>query len=192
MKNPTGPTAVREDLDFVWTVYQRHKGIIYKTAFVNKTAGMEIDEIVNESILILARNADRLRQLEERPQAVYVAEVVRSVVLMMARKERRYSYRWGEGLEGHEDASAGPGAEEDYIERESRALRSELLRRAMDELSEDDRALLTLKYMKNVSDRELAALFGLRPGTLRMRLTRARRRVRDIMRRKEAADDGAQ
>ena len=191
MKKPADPPASREDLDFVWSVWQRHRGIIYKTALAHRSEGLEPDEIVNESILILAKNADRLRQLEERPLAVYVAEVVRSAALMLARRERRYGYRWGEGLDGHEDASSGPGAEEAYIERESHQLRSVLLREAMDELSEEDRALLTLKYIKNTGDRQIAELLGLRPGTLRMRLTRARRRARDIIRRREAELDAA-
>lgn len=191
MKNSNGPPISQEDLAFVWSVYRRHKGIIYRTAYASMAEGMEPDEIVNESILVLARYAGRLRRLDEKPLAVYIAGVVRTVALSMARSDRRYAHRVGEGLQAYEDTAAGPGAEEAYIERETRAMRAVWLREALDELSEDDRALLTLKYLKNVGDREMAELLGLRPGTLRMRLTRARRRAKDIIRRKEEESDAS-
>ena len=52
-------------------------------------------------------------------------------------------------------------------------------------LAEPQRTLLTLVYMEGLSHREAAAVLGIRPGAVRMRLTRARRALRAQLERSE-------
>lgn len=188
MGRKTGRPVTQEDMDFVWTVYQKHRGIIYKTAYESRATQTDVDEIVNESILILAENAGRLRALAERPLAVYVAAVVRSAALMMARSARREESRCG-ALPEERGGAIGADIEEDFIEREARVQRLAFLEEALGELSPEDCEALTMKYIKGLSDGEIAERLDLRPGTLRVRLTRARRRAREIIERKEAEAD---
>ena len=50
--------------------------------------------------------------------------------------------------------------------------------RALNQLSDDDRELLTLTAWEGLSPAQIAAVIGVEPGTVRVRLHRARRRLR--------------
>ncbi|HTM22746.1 MAG TPA: sigma-70 family RNA polymerase sigma factor, partial [Kofleriaceae bacterium] len=52
---------------------------------------------------------------------------------------------------------------------------------ALAALAEGDRALIVLRFRHGLDYAELAAAFGLREGTVRMRLSRALRRMRDAL-----------
>ena len=60
------------------------------------------------------------------------------------------------------------------------------MRQALEELSDDDRALLLGKYASGRSDEELARMLGVRPDSIRKKLHRARQRAQRIILRKEA------
>jgi RNA polymerase sigma-70 factor (ECF subfamily) len=62
------------------------------------------------------------------------------------------------------------------------------LEAALAELAEGDRALVVLRYKNGLEYAELASAFGLREGTVRMRLSRALARMRAVL---EAAERGA-
>ena len=57
----------------------------------------------------------------------------------------------------------------------------EMLVRVLESLSEEDRILLEGKYILEQSDRDLAALLGCKPSSIRMKLTRARRRALNLI-----------
>jgi RNA polymerase sigma factor (sigma-70 family) len=63
---------------------------------------------------------------------------------------------------------------------ESRA-QTRRVREALDELSADDRELVTLIAWEGLTPTEAAAALGLTPGTARVRLHRARTRLREIL-----------
>ena len=51
----------------------------------------------------------------------------------------------------------------------------------MEKLSEDDQELLWGKYYFELSDAELADLFGCKPASIRMKLSRAKRRAMGVL-----------
>ncbi len=55
-----------------------------------------------------------------------------------------------------------------------------LLRRAMEDLSDEQRAILRLFYMEDRSVGEIAEIVGLPPGTVKSRLFYTRRRLREL------------
>lgn len=55
-----------------------------------------------------------------------------------------------------------------------------LLRRAMEDLSDEQRAILRLFYVEDRSVGEIAEIVGLRPGTVKSRLFYTRRRLREL------------
>lgn len=59
---------------------------------------------------------------------------------------------------------------------------SDLVRAALDALPAPDREALLLTYVEGLTSPEVASLTGERPGTVRVRLHRARRRMRELMR----------
>jgi RNA polymerase sigma-70 factor (ECF subfamily) len=86
---------------------------------------------------------------------------------------------WGGALDesaGDPDAHADQGAfgSEWFADRS-------LVLRALDALAEGDRALIVLRFKNGLDYDELATAFGLREGTVRMRVSRALARMREVL-----------
>jgi RNA polymerase sigma-70 factor (ECF subfamily) len=76
-----------------------------------------------------------------------------------------------------EDIESAPASD-----RAAAAERSADLTRAMSHLEPRDRAMLWLAYAEGASHDEIASVLGLRPGSLKTMLFRARRRLADLLR----------
>ena len=174
-QNREAPTA--EDMLLVPSIYEKHKGVFYRLALAR--AGDAADDAVSEALLRLFRNAGTLRGLHERQIVDYVAETVLSAASDLERRQRAEQRRLIL-LDPEEAELSGQqvsGPEEGVLETEERACRLRLLREALAELCETDRLLLVGKYLNGESDAQLAERIGVRPGSVRMKLTRARRRA---------------
>ena len=169
------------DVAFVFALFERHKGVMYKTALDLEVPHGLKDDVVHDALLRLVNYAEELRGMGERSRVAYMSSAVRSVVFNMnarGRTERRHR-----GELSAEPESGSP--EDEYIEREAHRLRLELMWQALDELSERDRTLLIERYIGGKTEQELAFSLRLTPAAVRKQLTRARRRARRIILRKE-------
>lgn len=187
MRLPMQPRQT--DMEFVAGVYERHKGVMYKTALECLSDSTEKDAVVHDAVVRLASHADTLRRLNEKALAVYVASTVRSVALNHERRqqtERRHIV--DADFSDLDDLSAGPSYEDLYVEAEAGRDRLHYLREALSEIDETDRELLVGKYLAGESDEDLARRLGVKPESVRMKLTRARRRVRRIIEEKEGGN----
>ena len=81
-----------------------------------------------------------------------------------------------EGLE-LEVADSAPTPEERLLHRET----GEAVRRAMDQLEESFRLVLTLRVVEGLSYEEIGRILGLSDGTVKSRLARARIKLRKIL-----------
>jgi RNA polymerase sigma-70 factor (ECF subfamily) len=59
--------------------------------------------------------------------------------------------------------------------------RRKLLGQILQQMEADDRAVLTLHYLQELSLKEVAEIIGLRPETVKVRLYRARKRMKALM-----------
>ncbi len=176
------------DTELILELYGSHKGIMYKTALDSVQNPDDLEEVIQDAILRMIRNQERLREMEQKARAVYIARTVYSAAMDHGRRIARDRDR----LIGLKDSLhvIGEGSpEDDYLERESLALRLRYLREALRELPETDCELLIGKYINGESDEALAERLGIRPTAMRMRLSRARQRARKIIERKESADE---
>lgn len=126
-------------------------------------------------------SAHRYRPSAGTPRA-WLYGIARFVVAADARRrgaERRREERWrGSALLDADDAAR-------IDARIDAAARSRELYAAMDKLPEGERAVLELVALDDLSVAEAAAAAGVRPATARVRLFRARRKLRADL---EAAD----
>lgn len=63
--------------------------------------------------------------------------------------------------------------------------RSRHLARAMEQIAEEDKAILMMKYQQDLSIKELTERFNISDSAVKMRLARARQRVKEIIRQSE-------
>ncbi len=182
----SGAAGNGSDREFMLGLYQEYRGLMFSTAEKFISDPDEREDVVQDSLERLLRHADALRWKERPVQAAYVVQTVRNTAINHLRRrdlERRHMSFAGED-DGLPEPDA-PTLEELMDIRERGAHMREILA----ELSETDRLLLTGKYILGYGDAELAAELGVKTDSIRMMLTRARRRVISAIRKREAEEN---
>jgi RNA polymerase sigma-70 factor (ECF subfamily) len=110
--------------------------------------------------------------------AAWIHRVAYRVVLDHARTRRRW---WRFFRREPEEPPASPEPGGDPGEREQRQRRARRLDAAIAALSPEDRALVHLHYFENQSLAEIAVVLGTSRDALKMRLSRARARLRELL-----------
>jgi len=165
-----------DDRKFIDDLYGSFKWLMFKTARRYVSTLPDQEDIVHDAIERLIRRADTLR---ERPRCVlprYVVYTVRSAAVDLLRRRKRWEARvvpLDEDMSVWTMASGNEPLDAVLIAEELRARLWEIWPR----LPEEDQLLLEGKYVWELSDRELAEDVGCKPDSIRMKLTRARRRA---------------
>lgn len=150
---------------------QRHGGLMLELA--RRRAGPAAEDLVQQTLLWMAERQKDWAGLEEARLAAYLAAALGGQWAEM-RRQRRKELSWlAPPPEGRELADPGPSLEEAALRR----LDYQALARVWPRLPEEDRLALEAKYILQLDDREIARRLGVKPASVRMRLTRARRRA---------------
>lgn len=171
-----------DDREFMTQFYLEYERLMYATARKNLSDPESVKDIVQESVLKLIHKVSFLRQQEECIRASYVVSTVRNTTISHLRKQGRTADRW-DSLEDEQVVMPGPTLDDHLLQTE----RLERLAEVWSLLPEDDQLLLEGKYILDQQDAELAELLGCKPSSIRMKLTRARRRALQLMN-EEAGD----
>ncbi len=132
-------------------------------------------ELVQHTLAWLAERQKDWAGLEEAPLAAYLAAAVAqqaAVLRQQARAEQSWLVWPTEQL-----AHPGPSVEEQAILGQQKRALAKIWPR----LPEEDRLVLEAKYILQLDDRQISRRLGIQPASVRMRLTRARRRARKEM-----------
>ena len=137
------------------------------------------EDVAQETFLRVWKNASRYNSVLSAP-ATWILTIARNAALTTL-ESRAHRREVGEDF-APEDAATDPAADEVLIAAERR-LR---LRRALQGVSPKDRALLAASYFDELSLADIAEIEGCTPGAAKLRLHRARARLREIL---EADDE---
>lgn len=141
----------------------------------------EATEVAQETFLRAYQNLERFD--EGRPFDLWVLTIARNLCLDILRRRQKVQT---EDVEPHAPtlASHEPTSEEKAMEKQQR----QSLEEAMATLSADDREVLALYYVQKRTTKEIGVIMGVAPGTIMVRLFRAREKLRNRM---TAAEKGA-
>ena len=157
-------------------LYQRYARLMFFTARRYIDDPHTREEVVQDALMALIPHVPRLRAMGQREQAAYIWAAVRSRAVSCLRAIKRAQERFV-SLDAPETARLAadtPSLDEWVLRGEI----GERLRQLWDRLPPEDQLLLEGRYILGCSDRELAAQLGCKPDSVRMKLTRARRRAR--------------
>jgi RNA polymerase sigma-70 factor (ECF subfamily) len=150
---------------------ERYEQIAQRVAYVI-CGPADARDVVQEAFIKAWRGLDRFR--EEAPFRPWVLRIVANE----ARNARRASGRRGRlALRASDDrlsAGAAPSVEEAVIGGERRRR----LLEAVESLPDNDRDVISCRFLAGLSEAETAAALGCRPGTVKSRLSRALVRLR--------------
>lgn len=159
----------------------RHYQLLYRTAYRFTRSVADAEDLVQEVCVRAFPRLDELERLDQ-PQS-WLLLVLRRVFIDQL---RRFDRNHVDSIEVHDAAgfaADGPGPAE---ETES-ALWTRRLDRAWSRLDEDQRSLLALHDVEGYTLAELMEMTGLKEGTLKSRLHRARARLGKLLEREENA-----
>ena len=145
----------------------------------------QLEEVVQESLRKLIEKADRLQSFPRSILAGYIVATVRNTALTYRKRQVKHSY-----VISLEDINLDTPDDQESMD-ESLIRQEELasLQTIWSQLSRDDQLLLEGKYLLEYSDPELAQLLGCRSASVRMKLTRARRRAQNLLKKEGILDE---
>ena len=149
--------------------------------FTRRAADTDVDEIVAEVFLALLRR-DRILLHRYNPEyrlSTYLGVISRTEVLRFLRRGRRKPGDLEEA-ERIEDKSTNRGPS-GTLEEQERQEAIQTLRAALQQLSERDRLLLTLRYLDGLDYRAIGEALGVNPESVGQFLHRAKRRLAKLV-----------
>ena len=176
----------QKEREFMEELYRKYERLMYATVRRYISDSMEQEEIVQESLKKLIEKRRVLCNLDCAAQAGYIVVAIRNTSFSYLRKRNRERSKII-SLEtlNEEGMRHIILAEEEQLFYEEEI---EKLKEGLKHLGPEDRALLEGKYLLKYGDKELARDFGCQPNSIRMKLTRARRKLMVIMKRSKKDD----
>lgn len=159
--------------DFMTRLYFEYERLMFYIAGQYTPDVFLREEIVQTALLQLLQKQDMLYELTPAARAVYLTTTVRHTAMNRIKKERREQAHQISLEDAHEEVWQMQEISCDLylVQMEDR----HALLRALDALSEEDRFLLAGKYILRLDDPALAQQLACKPGSIRMKLTRARK-----------------
>lgn len=171
---------IDNDQKFIEAVYAEKGGLIYYHMIKEGIAVSEQEDIIQEVMLRLVRNVGVLKGLAEPQLVCYIVATVRTVIIdrgrSMVEKEIPMENENIEQMKMDDILY-----EHDSLNNDSK-WDVEKLRNM---LPERDWLLLEGKYLMGYSQEELAKRYGCAPDSVRMLLTRVRKKAREILKGEE-------
>ena len=168
-----------DDQAFMLSVYERYSRLMFNTAWKYVTNDTVVEDLIQESISKLIPKVRTLRTLNRCTLTAYIVYTIRNTSInYLRRQEIEKQYKATENFDDIEnDMSSEVFTPEEIL------LTSEHMAefcRVWKLLTNEDQLLLSGKYFLDLSDSDLAKQIGCKPNSIRMKLTRARRRAFDV------------
>lgn len=139
---------------------------LLRTAVFLGASPHEAEDLAQATLLLCYRKWDRVRAADDRDGYVY------RMLLNVLRSDRRsawWRHRSGQGVDASATASVADATEATAI--------ADAVHRAMLGLSREQREVVVLRYFVQLSEAQTAAVLGIRPGTVKSRLSRSLARL---------------
>ena len=158
------------DSVFVAELYERHAGLMFKTAYGFGLRKEAAEDVVSTAMLRLMRHADTLSSLSPPRLKAYIVTAVRRTAVERVSREALRRRKEREAALDKEDASGADG----WLKREE--LDRVLL--AIEELPEKEKACIKLKFLLGKSDEQIALENGISASSVRKYIRRGRKHIR--------------
>lgn len=167
-----------DDRAFMTELYSRYERLIYSEIRKLVDEKWEAEDVMQTTLLKLIDRLDRLREMDERHRVNYIITAARNNAISLLRMNKSHlNVSLDETWDDRWDFSPELSVEEIILRDESIAR----LRDVWPQLDFRSRYLLEAKYLLGVRADEIARVLGIKEGSVRMELSRARRKVRQLL-----------
>lgn len=178
----------QKDQDYILDIYEQYKNMMLNTAKKYTSNYWAAEDIVQDSIVKLIPKVSTMRKLSGCTLGAYVVYTVRNTAKNYLRSQdvkNKHTFNIPEEDYDTNFYSLEPSPEELLLTSE----RVEAFKRIWHELSEEDQLLLMGKYILDLNNDDLAIQIECKSSSIRMKLTRARRRAIKLMNDEEFSYD---
>ena len=168
-----------DDRAFMQEVYQQNERLMYAIALKYASNTQDCEDIVHDTVEKLCKNIAKIKELPNSALRAYVVYAVRNTAINF-RKHQSTINRHIQQLSGDDSNSEYDQPEsieriEDLQEKRTR------LTKVWMQLTDAEQELLYRKYVLEQTTEELAGIFQCSRDSIRMRLSRARRKSLRLM-----------
>ncbi len=168
------------DMNAFEHLFDRHKRLVAKISARYFRRQDEVEEALQIAFAKAYGELGSFRGDNERSFASWIGRITANSCLDMLRRQRRRPEDLADDLGGFEELACinldGSDAEDELVGRD-------LAEKLLTYVSEDDRALLYMLYAEEMSIAEIAAFFGWSNSKTKIRAWRARRHLREVVKR---------
>lgn len=167
--------AIQDDEDraCMARLFVRFQRLMYRCIFDILDDTWATEDALQTTLLRLMEHVDTIRRMDDAQLANYVAAACRHVAYNLRRTRIRHPETPLDEMQR--------GETEDPEEQALHRLELDALARIWPQLDSDTRWLLEGRYVLGYSDQELAQELSVKPASVRMALTRARKRARKLL-----------
>jgi RNA polymerase sigma factor (sigma-70 family) len=152
---------------------ERYRDLAFRTAYLITRSAAEAEDAAQDAFVKAYYALGRFRLREPfRPWLLRIVSNEAKNRVRSARRREGLAYRLAEG---GSPGDAGPSPEAAAALREAQ----EALVAALGSMREEDRLVIAYRYLLELSEAETAEVLGVRPGTVKSRLSRALGRLRE-------------
>lgn len=166
--------AQRGDVDAFEELVRRYEQPAFRTAFLITRDATEAEDAAQEGFLRAHRALPGFKL--GRPFRPWLLRIVANQALNAMKSMRRRA-TLAERYAAKDESASAAAVEELALESE----RGRALWSAIEMLREQERLVIYLHYFLSLPEREMAEVLRCRPGTVKSRLHRATRRLRDVI-----------
>lgn len=167
--------AIEDDnsRDFMIWLYEESKDRMKAEAMRYMPSEADAEDVVSEAVIKLVDKIDLLQQLEEKQRVPYAVTTARHLALRILEIRKQLPSSNYDDLENYISAPESNDPEDLLLEEQ----RNQRLKEILAAVPLEERLLLEKKYILLWPDSEIAEQLGIKPDSMRMRYTRAKRKV---------------
>lgn len=167
--------AARGDHAAFGALVEQYQEVAFRAAYLIVRDSQAAEDVAQDAFIRAFRHLDSFRQGE--PFRPWLLRIVTNTAINEVRARQRRG-----GLLGRFAAVAPASVDAPEVSLADE--HASMLARAINELPLDDRIVLHLRYFLDLPEREIAATIGKPAGTVKSRLHRASKRLRELIERK--------
>ena len=167
-----------EDHEIITDFFIQNKMLLYREAWQYLSVKEDVEDIVCETLVRIIAHMEKFRTLLPYERIQYSKAIVRNLSYIHLKRNSLLT------MVPFEDIDTYLAVEESQLPENivDQQIKLEQIRKVWGEIPVEERLLLEQKYVLDWSDKELAAVLSVQPQSVRMRLTRAKRKVIQLLR----------
>lgn len=162
-----------DDRDLMTDFYTKYKALMYSEAQKHLDIPEDVEDAVYEALTKIIDKMEVFRELKLWQRVQYALTTIRNLSYIMLKKSNHFTFVSFDDLEYDIPADDGYSAEKSVEDKMFRMH----IKQVWNEINLEDRMLLEQKYILQWKDEEIAVFLGIKPQSVRMRLTRVKRNV---------------